>query len=459
MTEISVTGKKISVIGGGISGISASIMLQSKGADVFLSEIEDNEEKRKTLSILDTKNIRYELGKHSPEKILDSEIIIISPGISPDIPIIKEAVKQNIPIYSELEAASWFCDLPIIAVTGTNGKSTTVNLLGEIFSAQRIKNIVVGNIGQPFSDAIEIIKEKRIVILEVSSFQLEKIHSFHPKISIILNVTYDHMDRYKNFDEYVKTKMKITQNQTIDDFYIFNYDDECINKISKNLEIPLFPISMKEKFENGTYVENSRIIFSKNGLKEEIIQIDDILLKGDHNIYNCMAAVDAAKIYNSINEKIARSLKSFKGLEHRFEFVDSIEGVNFINDSKATNVDSVFYALKSIRNRVILLAGGRDKKGDLSALNNLIKEKVKTLILFGEAAERMQKEWTNLSPNIILSDSFEDAFNKARGSAKKGDTILLSPACSSFDMFKNFEERGEKFKKLVKKLKEDTKGR
>jgi len=211
-----------------------------------------------------------------------------------------------------------------------------------------------------------------------------------------------------------------------------------------------------EKFENGTYLENSGIIFSKNGLKEKIIQIDDILLKGDHNIYNCMAAVDAAKIYNSINEKIAHSLKSFKGLEHRFEFVDSIEGVNFINDSKATNVDSVFYALKSIRNRVILLAGGRDKKGDLSALNSLIKEKVKTLILFGEAAERMQKEWTNLSPHIIPSDSFEDAFNKAWISAKKGDTILLSPACSSFDMFKNFEERGEKFKELVKRLKGDN---
>ncbi len=449
---MTITGKKVSIIGGGSSGISAAVLFQSKGADVFLSEIGNTEKKRLEFSELDLKNINYELGKHSPEKILDSDIIIISPGIPSDIPVIKEAANKNIPIYSELEAASWFCNLPIIAVTGTNGKSTTVTLLGNLFSRYGIKNIVAGNIGLSFSKALENIGDKEIIILEVSSFQLENILHFHPKISILLNVSHDHIDRYEDFTDYIKTKINITQNQTINDFYIINYDDKYIRKFSSKVDVNLFPVSTTEKFENGVFIENSKIIFSKNGIKEEIIHIDEISLKGEHNIYNCMAAVCAAKIYNIENEEISETLKSFKGLEHRFEFVDSVAGVNFINDSKATNVDSVFYALSSLKDNIILLAGGRDKKGDLSPLNNLINKKVKTLVLFGEASARMKKEWNHLS-NIIIADSLEDAVNKAMNFSISGDTILLSPACSSFDMFKSFEERGEKFKNLVKKMK------
>ena len=452
MQNITVTGKKVCIIGGGSSGISAAVLFQNKGANVFLSEIGNTEKKRIEFSELDSKNINYELGKHSPEKILDSDIIIISPGIPPDISIIKEAVNKNISIYSELEAASWFCNLPIIAVTGTNGKSTTVTLLGNLFSRHGIKNIVAGNIGLSFSKALESIVDKEIVILEVSSFQLEKLFYFHPKISILLNVSHDHIDRYKDFADYIKTKINITQNQTIKDFSIINYDDEHIRKFSSNINVNVFPVSRNEKFETGVFIEDSKIIFSKNGMKEEIIHIDEISLKGEHNIYNCMAAVCAAKIYNIKNEEISETLKSFKGLEHRFEFVDSAKGVNFINDSKATNVDSVYYALSSLKDNIILLAGGRDKKGDLSPLNNLINKKVKTLVLFGEASARMKKEWNHLSP-IIIADNLEEAVSEAVSFSKSGDTILLSPACSSFDMFKSFEERGEKFKNLVKKLK------
>jgi UDP-N-acetylmuramoylalanine--D-glutamate ligase len=453
MSKNYVKGKKVSILGGGLSGISVSLLLHNRGANVFLSEIENTKEKLNEFKVFQEKNIDYELGKHSPEKILNADMIIISPGLSSDIPIVKEAIKQNIPIYSEIEVASWFCDSPIVAVTGTNGKSTTVSLLGEMFSRQGIDNVVAGNIGKPFSNVADETKKEEIVILEISSFQLERICHFHPKVSILLNVTFDHMDRYRNFDEYVKTKINITKNQTKNDFYIFNIDDEYIEKFSKNLDVSLIPISIKEKFETGIYVENSKIIFSKNDLKEEIINIDEMSLKGEHNIYNCMAVIGAVKIFSVKNEKISETLKSFKGLEHRFEFVDSINGVNFINDSKATNVDSVYYALKSLKNNVILLAGGRDKKGDLSPLNQLIKEKVKTLVLLGEAALRMQKEWNHLPPTIIMANSFYDAFNKAWSSAEKGDCILLSPACASFDMFKNFEERGECFKELVRKLK------
>ena len=449
---MNVKNKKVSVLGGGLSGISVSKLLKNKGASVFLSEINDTEMKRKELSLLENENIKYELGSHSNEKILDADIIIISPGISPNIKVIKEAEKRDIPVYGDLEAASWYCRSKIIAVTGTNGKSTTVSLLGELFTTQGIKNVVAGNIGRPFSGIVDSITKEDIVVLEVSSYQLEKIKDFHPYISVLLNVSFDHMDRYTNFNDYVKTKVKITQNQNKNEYCIFNYDDIYIRKYCEYLDKTVLPISMEKTFRNGAYLENSRLIFSKNDKSEELIETSEILLKGNHNVYNCLAAISAAKICNIDNSKITESLKMFRGLEHRFEFIDSVRGVNFINDSKATNVDSVYYALKSLKSNVILLAGGRDKEGDLFKLNNLIRERVKTIILFGEAAARMKKDWEALSPCFIV-DNFEDAVKKSWSVSEEGDTILLSPACSSFDMFKNFEVRGETFKELVKRIK------
>ena len=453
MNKIDIKNKKVTIVGGGLSGIAASILLNSKGAYVFLTEIGDTPEKQKELQKFEEENIPYELGKHTLERILDADMIIISPGISPEIPIIQEAVKKCIPIYSELEAASWFCPSPILAVTGTNGKSTTVTLLGELFTACGLKNVVAGNIGNPFSSIIQTLTGRETVILEISSFQLEKIKEFHPHISILLNVSFDHMDRYSGFDDYTKTKIRITENQTTDDYCIFNYDDNYIKKHNTSTEITQFPFSMFEEFETGAYVKNGKIIFSIQGTQEEVIHTGKLSLKGSHNLYNCLAAVSAAKLCSIPNETITSVLESFRGLEHRFELVDIIEGVTFINDSKATNTDSVLYALESLNKNVILMVGGKDKKGDLSVLNDLIKEKVKTLVVYGESSARMQKAWVNLLSSIETADTFEEAFDKAWKSSDNGDTILLSPACASFDMFKNFEERGIIFKQMVKRLK------
>lgn len=449
----SLENKKVTVIGGGLSGIAASILLNNKGAGVFLSEMGDTPEKQMELKCLNESNISYETGKHSPERILDSDMIIISPGISPEIPIIREAQKKNIPIYGELEAAFWFCPSKIIAVTGTNGKSTTVKLLGDIFTKQGLKNIVAGNIGNSFSGIVESLTGDETVILEVSSFQLEAIKEFKPHVSVILNVSFDHMDRYSGFDDYTKTKIKITQNQTANDYYVFNYDDEYIKKHNPVSNVRQFPVSITEEFETGTYIKKNTIIFSIDGSEEEIIPEEKLSLKGTHNLYNCMAALSAAKLYGISNTAVSASLSSFQGLEHRFEMVDTIKGVTFINDSKATNVDSVLYALKSLDKNVILMVGGKDKKGDLSVLNDLIREKVKTLVIYGESSARMQKAWVNLLSSIKTAGTFQDAFDKAWNSAGQGDTVLLSPACASFDMFKNFEERGTVFKQMVKKLK------
>ena len=304
---------------------------------MFLTEIGDTPEKQKELQKLEEENIPYELGKHTPERILDADMIIISPGISPEIPIIQEAVKKGIPIYSELEAAFWFCPYPILAVTGTNGKSTTVTLLGELFTAQGLKNVVAGNIGNPFSSIIETLTGGETVILEISSFQLEKIKEFRPHISILLNVSFDHMDRYSGFDDYTKTKIRITENQTTDDYCIFNYDDDYIKKHNTRTETTQFPFSVFEEFETGAYVKNDKIIFSVQGTQEEVIHTGKLSLKGIHNLYNCLAAVSAAKLCSIPNETISSVLQSFRGLEHRFELVVIIEGVTFINDSMATN--------------------------------------------------------------------------------------------------------------------------
>ena len=308
MNKTDIKNKKVSIIGGGLSGIAASILLDRKGAKVFLTEIGNTAEKQKELQKLDEENIPCELGKHTHERILDADIIVISPGIPPEIPIIREAVKKGIPIYSELEVASWFCPSPVIAVTGTNGKSTTVTLLGELFTECGLKNVVAGNIGNPFSSIIQTLTGGETVILEISSFQLEKIKEFRPHISILLNVSFDHMDRYRGFDDYTQTKIRITENQTKDDYCIFNYDDDCIKKHNTSTEIEQFPFSMFEEFETGAYIKNDKIIFSVQGSREEVIHTEKLSLKGRHNLYNCLAAVGAAKLCSIPNDIIATVL-------------------------------------------------------------------------------------------------------------------------------------------------------
>ena len=404
-----MTYKKVGVIGLGKSGLAAAQLLKNKKIDIEVSDCLNTQEIREKAELLKEQGIKVEVGRHSPEFIKNKNLIVVSPGVNN--PLISLWAKQkNIPLISEIELGYYFCRAPIIAISGTNGKTTTATLIDSLLRNATKKAAVCGNMGIPFSQIV-LENNYEIIVLEVSSFQLEKIDKFKPYISIILNIAPDHLDRYKTFEEYRRIKYRIFENQGKDDWGIINK-----NQISK-------------------------IKYQKS--KAKILYLDE---QND----NKQAVRLVGKILKIKKEIVDRTLKEFKGLEHRLEYVDTIRGIRFINDSKATNVDSVRYALEAASTPVILIVGGRDKGGDFGVLRPFIKEKVKELILIGEAKEKIRKELRGIKP-IEEADSLEEAFNLAHQAAEKGDTILLSPGCASFDMFANFEARGKKFKKLVRK--------
>jgi len=446
-----LTNKHIAVVGAGKSGVSVSALLLKKGAKVFLSEKENEISFKDRIIELQQSGLEYELGGHTDKIFKFSDFFVISPGVDPSIDVIKKAVSQKIPIYSELEVASWFCKSPIIAVTGSNGKTTTTAILGEIFRMSGNKTFVAGNIGNPFSECADKTDENGFVILEVSSFQLEAIKDFKPFISIILNISPDHLDRYTSYKDYIDAKFQILNNMNNSGYLIFYNEDEIIQQRIKEKKINRIPFSLDKKFSTGAYKDKKQLKFFRNGMEEISVDIDEITIKGLHNEQNILASISAARLCGIENQYIYGALKEFKGIEHRMEIAGEIEGVKFINDSKATNIDSVYYALKSLKSPIILIAGGKDKRGNITKINNLLKEKVKLLILLGEAADRMETEWKECTKYIKVN-TFEDGVREAWENSVKGDVILLSPACSSFDMFTSYEERGKKFKKIYREI-------
>lgn len=452
MSSVNVKGKKYTVIGGGTSGIAAAQLLKRQGADVFLSEKEDTPEKRKELDVLSTYGIEWEAGQHTIDRAMSADALIVSPGISPTIPVIQTARKNYKPLHSEIEVAYWFCHSPILAVTGTNGKTTTTTLLGEILRNHGINAEVAGNIGTPFAAVVDKIPQPGAFVLEISSYQLEQISHFHAHIAILLNITPDHIERYQDMNEYAQTKFKITNNQTMNDYFIYNADDPEIVKFINDVPSRRIPLSLQEVSQQGIGIRERYIISQMNGEEESLVSCAHIAIPGEHNLYNIMACAAAARFMGVTAETIDSTIMQFRGLEHRTEFVLSLNGRSFYNDSKGTNVDATYYALRAIDSPIILIAGGRDKKSDLAPLNDLIRSKVKSLILIGEAAERMEKAWNSLVSSVIRTSSMESAVQEAWRLSEKGDAILLSPACSSFDMFRDFEERGEIFKTVIHQL-------
>lgn len=449
-----IAGKKVSVLGAARSGIAAARLLKAKGANVFVSDAGTEEKLIDQIEMLRSMDADYEVGGHS-ERVLDAEIIVLSPGVPSMIPLLEEARNRDIPVVAELEMASWFCRAPIIAITGTNGKTTTTTLVGKMLDDGKKSNVVGGNTGNAFSAFADTLDENTVSVLEVSSFQLDDINTFHPAISLILNITSDHLDRYNNnFEMYTASKCRIFENQTEDDYLIYNYDDEQTCEQVRRLaskHVHTIPFSAYRQFDEGAFVEEGKLVTILNGKRSEIIGTAEIKIRGIHNLYNSMAATLAAEIAGIGVSSPGLTLKQFRGVEHRLEFVREHNGIKYINDSKATNVDSVWYALQAYTEPLIVLIGGRDKGNDYSKLFDLVKKNVKAIIAIGESADKVYDEFHNMK-KVIKAASLSEAIESANETATAGDIVLLSPACASFDWFQNYEQRGRMFKEIVNNL-------
>jgi len=446
--------KKVTVVGLGKSGMQAALLLHEMGAFPKVSDNRRNPEIEESAEELSKRNIQIELGSHTEEFVSDSELIVTSPGVSSESPALKWAEARSIPIISEIELAYSLCKAPIIAISGTNGKSTVTSLVGEILRESGKKVSVCGNIGLPFSGEVLSLDENSVVVLEISSFQLETIKSFKPKIACLLNIAQDHFDRYENMEAYFDAKKKIFSNQDETDYAVLNFDSHKIRALKKHIKSNSLYFSKHRlsKEYDGAYVENGQILIRQEKKFKWIADQEDLHLAGDHNLQNYLAAALMTFLFGVKAESIKKSLASFKTLPHRFEQVDIINGVRFIDDSKATNVDSVVKALECCNSPVILIAGGRDKENDYRALSKPVKEKVKDLILLGESKEKIASVIGKTKPFHFV-DSLSQAVNLAFQKASRRDIVLLSPICASFDMFKDYKERGEVFRQAVAALK------
>jgi len=448
-----VKDKKVLVLGMGISGLSAAHLLKNKGAKVIIGEKNKDKEMRDKQRRLAKEGIEVILGPHSKRLLQDKDLIVVSPGIPLEIPLLQEARRENIPIIGELELAFRFLHkhTSLIAITGTNGKTTTTTLTGEILKRVNKSVRIAGNVGLPLSRVIE--ENPQVIVTEVSSFQLESIKEFHPFVSCILNITPDHMDRHPDFDKYVHIKSRIFLNQGRDNFTVLNKDDPRVFPLASTTKGKVILFSQKERVKRGTFIKGGKIVRRLEN-EEEIIHLDEVLLPGSHNLENILSSIAIASLYGTEKEVIRHTLKNFKGLPHRVEYVDEIEGIEFVNDSKATNVDAVRRCLDSISRPIILIMGGRDKGADFSPLRERIKDKVREIILLGESRKKIKTQLSSIS-SISEVEGLKEAVRMAFRDAKKGDCILLSPGCASFDQFRDYRERGEVFKKEVKKIKEE----
>ena len=443
--------KRIVVLGAGESGAGAAVLAKVKGFDVFVSDMSLIKDTYKAL--LNKYEIEWEDGRHSIEKILNADEIIKSPGIPDTAPVIREIQKEGIPIISEIEFAGRYTHAEMICITGSNGKTTTTLLTYHILKNAGLNVGLAGNVGK--SLALQVATENfDYYVIELSSFQLDNMYKFKADIAVLLNITPDHLDRYGyDMQNYINAKFRITQNQTPNDAFIYWNDDPIITKELKahDLKARLYPFSEEKEEGVKAYTENNQIVIDAPNDTLTITE-DDLALQGRHNLYNSMAASISAKVLDIKKEDIREGLKDFKGVEHRLEKVARVRGVEFINDSKATNVNSCWYALESMRTKVILILGGKDKGNDYSEIEELVKEKVNAIICLGVDNSKLHAFFEGKVPHIEDASSMKEAVDKAFACAQKGETVLLSPCCASFDLFKSYEDRGEQFKECVRNL-------
>lgn len=449
---MNIEGKKISIIGAVKSGIAAARLAKKLNAIPFVSDSSSIEKLATAEEIFLKENIAFEFGAHS-EKVFECDFIVTSPGVPTNSDVLSNAIKKGIKIYSEVEFASWFCKGSIISITGTNGKTTTTALMNHTLNNCGFKSYAAGNIGNPFSDIALDVNEDEFVALETSSFQLDFIEYFKPRFSMILNITPDHLDRYDNdFSKYIASKIGITKNQNEDDFFIYNADDNNSFETMKNSRVQKLGFSTKKEIPVGAYLKNGELNFAWFGKVSKVAHASDLFIKGEHNIANALPVLAIAKLLNIPNQKIREAFSSFKGVEHRIEFVREINGVEYYNDSKATNVDSVTVALKSFSKPIYLILGGKDKGNNYDDIKDLVKEHVVKIYAIGSSAQKVY-DYFHSFINTEIKNSLEDCIQSARIEAPAGSVVLLSPACASFDMFNNYEHRGQVFKETVNNLK------
>ena len=443
--------ERLIILGAGESGVGAAILGQKKDYSVFVSDIGKIKDKYKT--VLSEYSIEFEEGNHSEEIILQADLVIKSPGIPEETYIVKKLKEKGIPVISEIEFAGRYTSAKIVCITGSNGKTTTASLTYHILKNAGLNVGLAGNVGKSF--ARQVAEDNfNVYVIELSSFQLDDMYDFKADVAVLMNITPDHLDRYDhNMQNYIDSKFRIIQNQTKSDYFIYCADDEIIqNELAKRkIEACALPFTLGEPVGNGAGIIENKIIININQNQFSMF-ILNLSLQGKHNTYNSMAAGIASMVFNIRNEQLRESLSDFVGIEHRLENFLKVHGIEFINDSKATNVNSTWYALESINKPIVWIAGGIDKGNDYSMLFGLVKEKVKAIVCLGKNNSKLHFAFGDKIKNMVDASSMEEAVKAAYYLARNGDTVLLSPACASFDLFENYEDRGTQFKREVRNL-------
>ncbi len=447
-----VNGKRVLVVGLGKSGVASALFLQQRGAKVTVSDAKPLEQLGSEIPALLDHGISVETGGHGERTFRGQDLIVVSPGVPADVQPLVQARLHGVPVIGEIELASRFLQGRIVAITGSNGKTTTTTLTGEVLAAGGIPVVVGGNIGTPAISLVAKTTPESFTVLEVSSFQLETIETFRPFIASILNITPDHLDRHRTFAAYADAKARIFENQEAADFTVLNADDDATSKLASRVHAQVIWFSRKKEVAQGSFARDGKIWFRDGKVvgksEREILPLSEIPLKGAHNVENVLAAVSIGLLAGVSPEHVRGAVRKFKAVEHRLEFVASIRGTDYFNDSKATNVDATIKALQSFPGNIHLILGGKDKGSDYSVLNSLLRERVKAVYTIGAAAEKIQTQIAGAA-EIVSAGTLENAVKRAAQSAQPGDVVLLAPACASFDQFQSYEHRGRVFKDVV----------
>jgi len=446
-----LTNKRVLVVGLGKSGVASALFLKARGARVTVSDSKPEAELRSEILLLLEHGITVETGGHGDRTFRGQDLIVVSPGVPFDSPQLMQARTLGEPVIGEIELAARFLPGPVVAITGANGKTTTTSLAGEIIKAGKFPCVVGGNIGTPAIMLVDRAKPETWIVLEISSFQLETIAGFRPRIAVILNITPDHLDRHKTFPNYVSAKARIFEYQQPDDFSVLNADDPTTAGLAGRTRAQLFWFSRKKEVERGALVRGAHIFFRDGHRERQVMPLAEIPLKGSHNQENALAAVSVGALVGCEPGQIREAVRSFKAVEHRLEFVARIAGVDYYNDSKATNVDATIKALESFPANIHLILGGKDKGSDYTVLSDLLRQRVKRVYTIGAAAAKIESHIQGAA-EVLHAETLENAIRQASESAAAGDIVLLAPACASFDQFKNYEHRGRVFKEVVHSL-------